>query len=57
MEDDQLLHQIQILFKAVIGVCCNIAGMPAEGFAGGMGELIPDGETFPVFESTAFNLI
>ena len=53
----EALHQLDVLLVAVVEVVGDVAGLALEGFAGGVGEGIPDGGAAAVLVDSAFDLI
>ena len=55
--DAEVLHEGDVFFVAVVEVVGDVGGLALEGFAGGMGEGVPDGGAASVFVDGAFDLV
>ena len=55
--DAEALHQGDVFFVAVVEVVGNVGGLALKGFAGSVGEGVPDGGAASVFVDSAFDLV
>ena len=53
----EVLHQLHVFFVAVIVIIRYVPGVAVVGFAGSVGEGVPDGGAASVFVGGAFDLI
>ena len=55
--DAEALHEGDVFFVTVVEVVGDVGGLALKGFAGSMGEGVPDGGAAAVFVDSAFDLI